>query len=164
MKSVITKRRIVQLIIGITLYAMVTFLHISLWYVLAFGAVTGIILGKVFCRWMCPLGFIMETILSASPDQKAKGLYNYHKLGCPIAWISGFLNKFSLFTIKRDKKTCVDCGKCDRSCYVSTLDQNYSLFKNDKKQSASSFTCSRCMKCVTSCPTGSLSLGIRKPE
>ncbi|MCK5196931.1 MAG: 4Fe-4S binding protein, partial [Spirochaetales bacterium] len=25
-----------------------------------FGSITGVIFGKVFCRWMCPIGLLME--------------------------------------------------------------------------------------------------------
>jgi polyferredoxin len=47
-----------------------------------------VVFGKVFCRWVCPLGLMMEFMMGMSPDGKIKGMYQYHKIGCPIAWIS----------------------------------------------------------------------------
>lgn len=35
----------------------------------------------------------MELIMSVSPDGKFRQMYQYHKVGCPIAWISGLLNR-----------------------------------------------------------------------
>lgn len=154
--------------IQIAFSALVTFLVIQNLITIAtliiIGSAIGIIWGKVFCRWMCPMGFIMELLSgAASKDDKAKSLYMYHKLGCPIAWISGILNKVSLFTVgHRVSKECKECGICDNVCYVSTLNNKYSLYKNDKKNPANSYTCSRCLECVDSCPTGRLAITIRK--
>jgi hypothetical protein len=57
-------------------------------------------------------------------------IYQYHKLGCPIAWISGALNRFSLFRITLNKDTCLSCGKCDTACYMPVLEKKrFSLYK-----------------------------------
>ncbi|MFA6504525.1 MAG: 4Fe-4S binding protein [Treponemataceae bacterium] len=130
-----------------------------LWWVLAAGAATGILFGKVFCRWMCPLGFVMETITGmGDKNAKFQQLYQYHKLGCPIAWASGFLNKYSLFKIRLNKTECKDCGVCDSACYLSTLEPaRYSLFQADKERPGEAFACSKCLACVSACPSASLS-------
>ena len=86
---IISKRRIIQAIIGGVLFYFVHYFNISLWYVLGLGIITGLIFGKIFCRWMCPLGFVMEVFMNMNPEEKFKQTYQYHKLGCPIAWISG---------------------------------------------------------------------------
>lgn len=157
-KKIISARRIVQASIGLGLYALVSYFHISLVYVLIAGSVAGIILGKVFCRWMCPLGFIMELLMGGDKKgSEASQMYQYHKLGCPIAWVGGFLNKFSLFGIKRDEDSCTSCGVCDKNCYISSLNENFSLYKAEKQKSGNAFSCSRCLACVDSCPKGSLS-------
>ncbi|MBN2013367.1 4Fe-4S binding protein [candidate division KSB1 bacterium] len=71
--------------------------HISLWWIVAAGSLFGIFWGKVFCRWMCPIGIMMELMMKMSADTSLQSMYQYHKLGCPIARISGLLNRISLF-------------------------------------------------------------------
>jgi len=133
------------------------FFQISLWYILIVGVVTGIIFGKVFCRWMCPMGLVMELIMNTNPNGNFSQMYQYHKLGCPIAWISGILNKFSILKIKLNINTCKNCGLCDKKCYISTLEPaKYSLYKTDKINPGNSYSCSKCLKCVEVCPNESL--------
>ena len=87
-------RRVIQAVLGVAIYLGIGYFQISLWWVVAFGSAIGIIWGKVFCRWMCPMGIIMEIIMKISPNETFHKMYQYHKIGCPIAWISGWLNKF----------------------------------------------------------------------
>lgn len=157
-------RKPVQIASIITILLLFKTGHLTIAMILIGGSALGIIFGKVFCRWMCPMGFIMEFLSSTVGDQKAMSLYQYHKIGCPIAWVSGFLNRISLLTIKnRIVKDCKECGVCDKACYVATVNKKYSLFKKNFKNPADSFTCSRCLACVDSCPTGRLTYNIRIP-
>jgi len=152
------KRWIIQLILGIITYTLVSVFQLSLWWLLAFGTLTGIIWGKVFCRWICPIGIVMELIMKISPNDSLKNMYQYHKIGCPIAWISGWLNKFSLYKINLNIDTCSSCGLCDKACYLTTINkQKFSLYKPQKTNPAENFSCSKCLKCVEQCPNGSLS-------
>ncbi len=156
-KFIVAKRIFILAILGGAVYAVTSYFNISIWYVVLFGIFTGVIFGKVFCRWMCPIGFIMEMIMGGGSQSQFSNMYQYHKMGCPIAWASGFLNKWSLFQIKVDTDSCIKCGKCDKECYISTLEpQKYSLYKPEKQQSGSSYSCSKCLKCVAACPNGSL--------
>ncbi len=144
-------------VVGILLYIGISQYHISLWYVLLAGTVLGLLFGKVFCRWGCPMGLVMEIMMSLSPDGKVRQMYQYHKIGCPIAWVSGYLNKFSLFRIQLNEKSCITCGKCDKQCYIVAMEpQKYSLYKPGLVAPGSSYTCSKCLQCVASCPNGSL--------
>ena len=148
---------IILVILGVALYSGVSRFHLSLWYVLAGGVLLGAIFGKVFCRWICPMGLIMELIMSLSPGGKAKQMYQYHKIGCPIAWISGFLNRVSLFKIKLKTESCKSCGVCDKQCYIVGMKpEKYSLYKTAMSTPSESYTCSKCLKCVAACPNGSL--------
>lgn len=157
MKSgIIANRKKIQVSVGLLIFFAVLYFKINLLYIIALGVLTGVVFGKVFCRWMCPMGFIMELMLGNDPDAKQQQLYNYHKLGCPIAWVSGFLNRISLFRVKRDANKCIDCGKCDKVCYISTLNKDCSLYKESKKNSSLQYSCSKCLACVESCPTNSL--------
>jgi polyferredoxin len=155
----VEQRRWIQGVLGIGVYALMSTLGVGLWWILATGAITGIIFGKVFCRWACPIGFIMEIVTGlGGPESKFQGMYQYHKIGCPIAWISGALNKYSLFKVRSDKAACTSCGLCDKACYLATLEPaTYSLFKNNKERPGEAHACSKCLVCITACPTGSLS-------
>jgi polyferredoxin len=157
LKVVVSKRVFILAIMGVSLYLTVSFYHISLWFVLLAGVILGVFFGKVFCRWVCPMGLIMELLMSMSPDGKIRQMYQYHKLGCPIAWISGLLNKVSFFKIKFNSESCSSCGICDKKCYIVSMEPNkFSLYKTSKEIPATSYTCSKCLECVVACPTGSL--------
>jgi polyferredoxin len=151
------KRKNVQLSLTIFFYLTASYFQISLGYIILFGGLLGIIFGKVFCRWMCPVGYLMELFMKFSKSDEKSAMYQYHKLGCPIAWISGYLNKMSLFKIKIDQNKCIDCGKCDDACYITAIDKNSSLFKKGKLDPALNYKCSRCMDCITVCPVDALS-------
>ena len=109
-KNMIKKRRIIHGIISAIIVGAAMYLNVGIGIILIVGMITGVIFGKVFCRWMCPLGFVMESMLGNNKDTKNIQMYNYHKMGCPIAWVNGVMNKFSIFKIRKDKTKCIDCG------------------------------------------------------
>ncbi len=156
LKKVVSVRRIIQAVLAVLLYLAVAYLNINLLYVILFGSALGIVLGKVFCRWMCPIGLVMEVLMGLNQESRQRQLYSYYKLGCPIAWISGFLNRFSLFKVKRKASLCVNCGVCDKTCYIAALNPDYSLYKKNKANPSVHYSCSKCLECVKNCPTGSL--------
>ena len=157
LKLLVDKRMFILFLLGGTIYYSVSVYHLSLWYVLLAGVLLGVIFGKVFCRWVCPLGLLMEFMMGMNKDGKIKAMYQYHKIGCPIAWISGWLNKYSFFRIKLNNESCKNCGICDKECYIVAMEPvRYSLYKPAKERPGDSFTCSKCLKCVTTCPNGSL--------
>jgi polyferredoxin len=156
-KFIIAKRIFILAVLGALVFVAKEYFSINIWYIVLFGIGTGVIFGKVFCRWMCPIGFIMEMIMGGGGKNQFSSMYQYHKLGCPIAWASGLLNKWSIFRIKINKDTCISCGKCDKECYISTLEPTkYSLFKVNFKKPGDAYSCSKCLKCVAACPNGSL--------
>lgn len=157
LKTLVCKRVLILAVSGILLYIAVTYYQISLWYVLLAGTVTGLIFGKVFCRWVCPIGLVMELLMSFSADGKIRQMYQYHKLGCPIAWVSGWLNRFSLFKIELNATSCSKCGICDKKCYIVAMEPaKFSLYKPKGVRPGDSYTCSKCLECVAACPNGSL--------
>ncbi|MDP2336383.1 MAG: 4Fe-4S binding protein [Bacteroidota bacterium] len=158
LKVLVTNRMIILSVLGVSLYLAISKYNISLWYIVLAGAIMGVVFGKVFCRWVCPMGLIMEMMMSLGGDDgKIKQMYQYHKIGCPIAWISGFLNKYSIFRIKLNEDTCKTCGICDKQCYIVAMEPaKFSLYKSKMTAPGDSYTCSKCLKCVASCPNGSL--------
>ena len=162
-RLLISKRTIIQVAIAVVLYYIFTTYHLSLWWLLLVGVTVGLVFGKVFCRWMCPLGFLMETMMGMSPDNKLSQMYQYHKVGCPIAWVQGFLNRMSYLKIRLNTDTCKSCGICDKQCYIATLEPTkYSLYKPDLQRPGQSFSCSKCLSCVTVCKNGSLKYSFKK--
>ena len=148
----------IQVLIGLGVYTLVNVFDLSIWWVILFGSAIGLIWGKVFCRWMCPIGVMMELFMKISPNDSFRNMYQYHKIGCPIAWVSGLLNKVSIYKIQLNKDTCKNCGLCDKACYMPALDQQrFSLFKKGKENPAENYSCSKCLSCVAECPNGSLS-------
>lgn len=157
LKLLVDKRITILAVLGVSLYLAVSGYHISLWYILLAGVVLGVIFGKVFCRWVCPMGLIMELLMGMSAEGKIRQMYQYHKVGCPIAWISGWLNKYSFFRIRINNESCKNCGICDKECYIVAMEPaKYSLYKPEREKPGDSYTCSKCLKCVTSCTNGSL--------
>lgn len=157
LKTIVSVRIFLLSIVGGFLYAAMSYYHISLWYIMAAGIVTGIIFGKVFCRWICPVGLIMEMIMRFGVDNKFRQMYQYHKLGCPIAWVTGFLNRFSFLKIRFNAGSCTSCGICDSKCYIVAVEKDkFSLYKRSKQDPGLNYSCSKCLECVAACPNGSL--------
>ena len=161
-KNIIKKRRMIHGIISAIVIGSVMYFNVGIGIILIFAMITSVIFGKVFCRWMCPLGFVMESMLGINKDTKNIQMYNYHKMGCPIAWVSGIMNNFSLFKIKKDTTKCIDCGICDSNCYIASLNDKYSLYNEKKENSSTQYSCSKCLACVGECPTGSLKYTLKK--
>jgi polyferredoxin len=157
LKFLVSARIIKLSVMGVSLYIGVTHFHISLWWVLIAGVFTGAVFGKVFCRWICPIGLMMELLMGMIPNGKISQMYQYHKLGCPIAWISGWLNRFSLLKISLNAESCKNCGICDKKCYIVAMEPaKFSLYNPTMETPSKSYTCSKCLACVAACPNGSL--------
>ncbi|MBN2343765.1 MAG: 4Fe-4S binding protein [Deltaproteobacteria bacterium] len=157
-KKFIESRRVVQAAVGVSIYIAVAQYSVPLSWIIVGGSAIGIVTGKIFCRWMCPMGFIMESMMGGGgKDSKMQAMYMYFKVGCPIAWISGLLNKVSLLKVSTDKSACTSCGKCDSVCYIAANNDDFSLYKPGLKNSSSHYSCSRCLNCVAACNKGALS-------
>lgn len=63
---------------------------------------------------------------------------------CPYGALLGITSLLSLHKIKRNEKSCIDCGLCAKACP--------SLIKVDKVKTVISDECSTCMSCVDVCP------------
>ncbi len=63
---------------------------------------------------------------------------------CPMGAFLGLISKVSLFKVRRSAETCIDCGRCDRSCpsglAVSTA------------ETVDHADCLDCGECVAACP------------
>jgi len=63
---------------------------------------------------------------------------------CPEGARFGLLSSLRLFRIKRNKDTCIDCKRCDKSCpmHISISDKKF----------VHSAQCINCFACVSACP------------
>ena len=94
-RAVVSRRRAVQAMVGAAIFWAIGPGGLPITWVILGGSALGILLGKFFCRWMCPMGAMMELVTGAG-DGRQQSLYMYFKLGCPIAWAGGLLNRLSL--------------------------------------------------------------------
>ncbi len=159
LKRFIRSRRPIQILFGLAIWVALAQHWTTLGVVVIVGSALGIVLGKIFCRWMCPIGLMMDLMMGAGPSSQSN-LYMYYKLGCPIAWVSGLLNRFSLLRVRRKEDACVDCGLCDKACYVAQFDGEASLYREGRRNASTFYACSRCFDCVTACPTNALTIGL----
>ena len=90
--------------------------------VLLVGVVTALI-GPLWCRYLCPVG----------------GMY------CAVATLSPC-------SVSRDESTCIQCGKCAKSCHA--------FCRPDAVRTVRDTECDGCMDCVKVCPVD----GASKPS
>ena len=74
---------------------------------------------------------------------------------CPYGALHGLASLLSPVKIRRDKETCIDCGKCARSCPAN--------LPVDRLVQISSAECTACMACVAACPAEN-ALGFALPS
>ncbi|MBN1835142.1 MAG: 4Fe-4S binding protein, partial [Spirochaetales bacterium] len=63
---------------------------------------------------------------------------------CPMGAFLGLISRASLFKVRRNPVTCIDCGACDRSCPVN--------IEVSSRDTVHDWECINCNECVNSCP------------
>lgn len=74
---------------------------------------------------------------------------------CPLAALMHIYNKFSTWRILSDKKKCISCGLCTKSCHMGIDVMGYA----QTGRVLDDVECVNCSACVNVCPTGVLSFG-----
>lgn len=107
-----------------------TLFHVSLGTVTTAGLIAGtialitfivmvILRGRLFCNTLCPVGGLLSLI-----------------------------SRYSFFRISIDKKSCISCGVCEKSCKAEAI--------NIKEMSVDMSRCVDCFNCVSSCSKNSI--------
>lgn len=68
---------------------------------------------------------------------------------CPFGLLSWLIQDLSIFRVRVNRATCINCGKCVRACPTNAAKDIY----EGKTIKVDCFSCSRCL---TVCPNGSL--------
>ncbi len=101
----------------------VSYITAAAWGLMGFFILLSLFLDRPFCRYFCTEG----------------AQYGLLSLG-------------RLFSIRREKELCIDCGLCDRSCPMQISISEYSHVRNPQ--------CNNCFNCLMNCPrSGALSYG-----
>ena len=74
---------------------------------------------------------------------------------CPLAALMHIYNKFSTWHILADKKKCISCGLCTKSCHMGIDVMAYA----QQGKPLDDVECVNCSACINVCPTGVLSFG-----
>lgn len=122
-----------------------------------------------FCKLLCPAGTLTAGIplLLISEELRQQISYlTFFKFGilflflflffisrrafcktmCPLGAFWGFFNKVSLYQLKINKKSCINCNKCSEICPMNI----------DVIENPASTECIRCLECKGSCPVNSI--------
>ncbi len=75
---------------------------------------------------------------------------------CPVGTVLGYLSKLSLFKIRIDEATCTNCGRCEKSCKASCIDNNNQYIDDTR--------CVACFDCIGSCKQHSIRYGLRRKK
>lgn len=150
--------------------------EITLW--MSIVSISVVVLGSFlvdmfWCRYLCPLGAISNTLKFWLWIGVLFGLYYVGDvLGADIPWavllgafcIIGYLlevfnakPKLQILHITKDPLACNNCGACVKKCPYHI---DIKSFENGK---VNHVDCTLCGECVATCSTGALNVGICKP-
>ncbi|GFI23207.1 putative electron transport protein YccM [Lachnospiraceae bacterium] len=124
-----------------------------------------------FCQYICPAGTLSGGIPMIATHSELRAttgflfglkitilfitiiacifLFRFFcKTLCPLGAIYGLLNKISIYHLEVDKKACIGCGKCARTCKMDV----------DPVVNPNSAECIRCGACASACPKQAIQL------
>lgn len=78
---------------------------------------------------------------------------SFCKVMCPVGALVAITNKFSLFSLKLNEDSCVNCGKCDTECpmnvkVMQSSETGQTINRNTE--------CIECLSCEAACPVNAI--------
>jgi ferredoxin len=73
---------------------------------------------------------------------------------CPAGTLLGLMSKFSWFKLAFDADSCIECGKCIKSCKAGCIDAKNSIIDNER--------CVRCFNCIAVCTPNAINYSHQK--
>ncbi len=77
------------------------------------------------------------------------------KYACPMGAFLGIISRFSIFKVRRNPETCIDCKLCDKACPVNVTVSEIDTMKSPE--------CIDCGECVAACPVAD-TLSVSAPK
>jgi len=74
---------------------------------------------------------------------------SFCKIMCPVGALIAVTNKFSLFSMKLKKDTCISCTKCDKACPMNV---EVMQSKESGRTINRNTECIECLSCEETCP------------
>ncbi|MCF0172439.1 MAG: hypothetical protein HUJ91_01685, partial [Bacteroidales bacterium] len=154
-------------------YAVATGFHgeIVLWMSvasLALLVIGGLVVDMFWCRYICPLGALSNTLKYWIWVVAVAGVWvalRYFGVDVPWWWqfavvcAGGYVleitrkPRFQLLSICKNSEKCISCGKCDKACPY------HIQVANAPAGPVRSVDCTLCGECVASCSAGALAAG-----
>jgi ferredoxin-type protein NapH len=127
-----------------------------------------------YCDWICPFKAVTEFEKVTGVESAAKAAVFISLFGglvvilpaltkkrtqcsflCPLGAVNTVSNKVTPFTIKIDRKSCIECLKCVEVCPL------FALTPEGIRSGKVSVFCSKCGKCVDACSRSAIHFGIK---
>jgi len=129
----------------------------------------GIVVDRFWCRYLCPLGAISNTLKFWIWLVGLVGVWCVVRLlGADISWV-WFLGAFCLMGYLLEilhgrprlqvLGVVIDNSKCNHGCYSCRKSCPYNIEVPACNGKVTSVDCMLCGECVAACPTGALSIG-----
>jgi ferredoxin-type protein NapH len=131
-------------------------------------------LSPTYCIWLCPFKTVTEypqvdsltralqaviflslfaglvVVLPLLTKRRTQcGLF------CPFGAFQSAANWLNAVTVRVNRETCQDCGRCARDC------AQFALHTDALRLGRPDLSCSKCGKCVDECPTGAIHFQVR---
>ncbi len=116
-----------------------TGLAFTLFITSPYGSFTGVMLGNISrittAAWILLGAVILSSLVIERP---------FCRYMCTEGARYGIISLARLFSIRRNEKTCISCGACDRKCPTQV--------KISEKKHIRNFQCINCFECISACP------------
>jgi len=94
---------------------------------------------EVWAEFAIGVGVLVVSLLGSIVYERF-----FCKYLCPMGGFLGAISRFSLFKVRREASTCIDCKACDKACPVNITVSEVETVESPE--------CINCNECVNACP------------